>query len=284
LVRKNKKYSNRIIIQGNLMKIAYPKAVFLLALVTFSISLSANDDADALALKLQNPVASLISVPIQNNWDFGIGATDAMRYTVNIQPVIPFKLNDDLNLITRTIVPIIHAESPVAGGDSISGMGDIVQSFFLSPAKPTASGIIWGAGPVFLYPSATNNRLGTEKFGLGPTAVLLRQQGPWTYGGLVNHIWSVTGDRQRADVSATFLNPFLSYTTSKQTTYSLSTDSTYDWESHQWLVPVQAGVSQLVMLGKQPVQFSGSARYYAEAPKGGPDWGLRFSVTLLFPK
>ncbi|MEQ1739875.1 MAG: hypothetical protein ABL884_08210 [Methyloglobulus sp.] len=266
------------------MKDTYPKAVFLTALVTFSIPASANDDADALALKLQNPVANLISVPIQNNWDFGIGPADTMRYTVNIQPVIPFKLNDELNLITRTIVPIIHAESPVTGGSSISGMGDIVQSFFLSPAKPTASGIIWGAGPVFLYPSATDDRLGTEKFGLGPTAVLLRQQGPWTYGGLANHIWSVTGNQQRADISATFLNPFLSYTTSKQTTYSLSTDSTYDWESNQWLVPVQAGVSQLMLFGTQPVQFSGSARYYAEAPKGGPDWGLRFSVTLLFPK
>jgi hypothetical protein len=266
------------------MKNAYLKAVFLMALAAFSAPTSANDNADALAQKLQNPVASLISVPIQNNWDFGIGATDAMRYTVNVQPVIPFKLNDDINLITRTIVPIIHAESPVAGGDSISGMGDIVQSFFLSPAKPTTSGIIWGAGPVFLYPSATDDRLGTEKFGLGPTAVLLRQQGPWTYGGLVNHIWSVTGNKQRSDVSGTFLNPFLSYTTSKQTTYSLSTESTYDWERNQWLVPMQAGVSQLVMFGTQPVQFSGSARYYAEVPKGGSEWGLRFSVTLLFPK
>jgi len=125
-----------------------------------------------------------------------------MHYTADIQPVIPFKLNDDINLITRTIVPIIHAESPVPGGSSISGMGDIVQSFFLSPAKPTASGIIWGAGPVYLYPSATDDQLGTEKFGLGPTAVLLRQQGTWTYGGLVNHIWSVTGNKQRPDVSA----------------------------------------------------------------------------------
>jgi hypothetical protein len=199
------------------MKNAYPKAVFLMALVAFSVPTSANDNADALAQKLQNPVASLISVPIQNNWDFGIGSADAMRYTVNVQPVIPFKLNDDINLITRTIVPIIHAESPVVGGGNISGVGDIVQSFFLSPAKPTASGIIWGAGPVFLYPSATDDRLGTEKFGLGPTAVLLRQQGPWTYGGLANHIWSVTGNKQRTDVSATFLNPFLSYTTNKQT-------------------------------------------------------------------
>lgn len=211
--------------------------------VIFTSSLPAKEDDDSLAQKLQNPVASLISVPIQNNWDFGIGPADAMRYTANIQPVIPFKLNEDLNLITRTIVPIIHAESPVAGGSSISGIGDIVQSFFLSPAKPTASGIIWGAGPVFLYPSATDDRLGTEKFGLGPTAVALRQQGSWTYGGLVNHIWSVTGNQQRPDVSATLLNPFLSYITSQQTTYSLSSESTYDWENTQWIVPIQAGVS-----------------------------------------
>jgi len=197
------------------MKNSYSSAVFLMVLIICSIPAVATENEDSLAQKLQNPVANLISVPIQNNWDFGIGSANAMRYTANVQPVIPFKLNDDLNLITRTIVPIIHAESPVAGGSSISGMGDIVQSFFLSPAKPTASGIIWGAGPVFLYPSASDNRLGTEKFGLGPTAVLLRQQGPWTYGGLVNHIWSVTGNKQRSDVSATFLNPFLSYTTSK---------------------------------------------------------------------
>jgi hypothetical protein len=200
--------------------------------VIFTSSLPAKEDDDSLAQKLQNPVASLISVPIQNNWDFGIGPADAMRYTANIQPVIPFKLNEDLNLITRTIVPIIHAESPVAGGSSISGIGDIVQSFFLSPAKPTASGIIWGAGPVFLYPSATDDRLGTEKFGLGPTAV-----------ALVNHIWSVTGNQQRPDVSATLLNPFLSYITSQQTTYSLSSEGTYDWENTQWIVPIQAGVS-----------------------------------------
>jgi len=195
------------------MKNSYSSAVFLMVLIICSIPAVAAENEDSLAQKLQNPVANLISVPIQNNWDFGIGSANAMRYTANVQPVIPFKLNDDLNLITRTIVPIIHAESPVAGGSSISGMGDIVQSFFLSPAKPTASGIIWGAGPVFLYPSASDNRLGTEKFGLGPTAVLLRQQGPWTYGGLVNHIWSVTGNKQRSDVSATFLNPFLSFPT-----------------------------------------------------------------------
>jgi hypothetical protein len=143
------------------MSNTYALALLATILFLYFTTASAQDDADELAQKLQNPVANLISVPIQNNWDFGIGTADAIRYTVNVRPVIPFNLNDDLNLITRTIVPI-HAESPVSGGSSISGMGDIVQSFFLSPAKPTTSGIIWGAGPVFLYPSATDDRLGTK--------------------------------------------------------------------------------------------------------------------------
>src|SRR6266545_5506577 len=147
---------------------------------------SAQDEGE-LAKKLQNPVASLISVPIQNNWDFGIGSTNAMRYTANIQPVIPFSLNTKWNLITRTIAPVIYAEAPVKGGKGQSGLGDIVQSFFFSPAEPV-DGWILGGGPVFLYPSATENELGGEKWGAGPTTVVLRQQSGWTYGVLANHL------------------------------------------------------------------------------------------------
>jgi len=240
-------------------------------------------NAAELAKKLQNPVASLISVPLQNNWDFGIGPADALRYYVNIQPVIPFSLTQDWNLITRTIVPIIYAESPVPGGDNQAGLGDILQSFFFSPKEPTRGGWIWGAGPVFLYPSATDDALGAEKFGLGPTVVLLKQQSGWTYGMLANHIWSVTGDSDRADVSATFLQPFLSYTTKTFTTFILNTETTYDWENEQGTVPLNWMVQQLVKIGKQPVAFQLGARYYAEKPAGGPDWGLRFAITLLFP-
>ena len=234
--------------------------------------------------KLQNPVADLISVPVQNNWDFGIGPEDAMRFTANIQPVIPFSLTKDWNLITRTIVPVIYAESPLAGGDDNAGLGDITQSFFFSPKEPTSRGWIWGVGPVFLYPSATDNALGSEKFGLGPTVVLLKQQSGWTSGLLANHIWSVAGDNDRADVSSTFLQPFVSYTTKTFTTIGLNTESTYDWEDSQWTVPLNLFVSQLLKLGKLPIQFQLGGRYYAEKPDGGPDWGLRFTVTLLFPK
>lgn len=240
-------------------------------------------DAGDLAMKLQNPVASLISVPIQNNWDFGIGSTDAMRYLVNVQPVIPFSISDDWNLITRTIVPISHAESPVPGGSDVSGLGDIVQSFFFSPKAPVR-GWIMGGGPVLLYPSASDDGLGAQKWAAGPTAVLLKQVSGWTYGALANHLWLFAGTESRQEVNATFLQPFMSYTTKTYTTFGVNTESTYDWRNSQWSVPINVTVGQLLKLGKQPVQFQLGARYYPEKPQGGADWGLRFAVTLLFPK
>jgi hypothetical protein len=242
----------------------------------------AGDTEAELAQKLQNPVANLISVPIQNNWDFGIGPADAMRYTVNIQPVIPFSLTHELNLITRTIAPVIYAESPVEGGDSAYGLGDILQSFFLSPKEPVY-GTILGAGPVFNYPSATDNALGTQKWGAGPTVVVLRQEAGWTYGALANHVWSFAGSSHRSDVSSSFLQPFLTYTTHTHTTFGINTESTYDWEADQWTIPLNLFAAQLLKLGRLPIQFTGGGRYYADAPRGGPDWGLRFVVTLLFP-
>lgn len=244
----------------------------------------AADDAAELAKKLSNPVAALISVPLQNNFEFGGGPNDdGFRYTLNVQPVVPFALNEKWNLLVRTIVPFIHQEDMI-GNSSQTGLGDITQSFFSSPKKPGPGDWLWGAGPVLLYPTATDDLLGTEKFGLGPTVVLVKQKDPWTYGALVNHIWSVAGEGGRQDVSSTFLQPFLAYQTKSHTTLTLNTESTYDWESGQWTVPVIAQVSQLVKLGKQPVSFSLAAKYYAEAPSGAPEWGIRFGVTFLFPK
>jgi hypothetical protein len=243
---------------------------------------SQKEQSAELAKKLQNPVANLISAPIQNNWDFGIGPANAMRYTANIQPVIPFSLGEDWNLITRTIVPVIYAESPVKGGRDAWGLGDVLQSFFLSPKQPVG-GWILGAGPVLLYPTATDSVLGAGKWGAGPTAVLLRQQSGWTYGALVNHVWSYEGWGD-ANVNSTFLQPFASYTTKTFTTFGLNTESTYNWSQHQWSVPLNLTISQLLKIGKQPIQFTVGGRYYAEGPEGGPDWGLRFVVTFLFPK
>ncbi len=243
------------------------------------------DDAESLAKKLSNPIASLISVPFQANVDFGIGPEDdGTKFTLNIQPVIPISITPNANLILRTILPITYQDDLRGDGESDFGLGDVVQSFFFSPSKAGPSGIIWGAGPVFLYPTATSRFTGGDKWGVGPTIVVLKQSGQFTVGALANHIWSVAGSDDRPDVSATFIQPFVSYTTKKATTYSLNTESTYDWKAEQWVVPINVSVSQLVKVGKQPVSFGIGGRYYVAKPDGGPNWGLRFVTTLLFPK
>jgi hypothetical protein len=245
---------------------------------------SPDNEAAELAKKLSNPVAALISVPFQNNFEFGGGPNDdGFRYLLNFQPVIPISLNTNWNVISRTILPFIEQHDLVNTG-SQSGLGDTTQSLFFSPKNPTRSGWIWGAGPVLLIPTATDDLLGTEKLGIGPTGVFLKQEHGWTYGALVNQIWSVAGNENRADVSSMFLQPFLSYTTPRQTTFTLNTESSYDWENDQWTVPINLMVAQLVKVGKMPVQFQIGAKYYAEGPDSAPDWGIRFSVFLLFPK
>jgi hypothetical protein len=252
----------------------------LIALALITIPLSAQETD--LAQKLANPIADLISVPIQSNFDYGVGPGDGTIWRTNIQPVIPFSISEDWNLISRTILPVIDQEGIAPAGDALdaSGLGDIVQSFFFSPK---ASSPIWGVGPVLLIPCATDDLLGAEKWGMGPTAVVLKQDGPWTYGALANHLWDFAGDDNRDPVNATFLQPFVSYITPTKTTFSLNTETTYDWKKDQWIVPVNFVVSQLFTIGDQPVQAFVGARYYIETPTGGPEWGLRFGMTFLFP-
>jgi len=253
----------------------------------------AQNSAADLAKELSNPVAALISVPFQNNVDFGGGFDDdGFRYTLNFQPVVPITLNENWNLISRTIFPLVYQKdilppevtpTDVDPNDDQFGLGDTVQSFFLSPAS---SDPIWGVGPVFLVPTATREALGTEQFGVGPTAVVLKQTGPWTYGMLANHIWSVAGDDDRADVSTTFLQPFLSYTTPDAWTFTLQTEATRNWEANEdeWTVPIGAFVSKVIDVGGQKMSLQGGPRWYAEGPETAPDWGLRFNVTFLFPR
>jgi len=246
---------------------------------------SGDDSAADIAQKLSNPVSSLISVPLQNNFDFGGGPRDeGFQYRLNVQPVVPFGPAENWNLITRTIVPFITQEKRTGIASSETGLGDTTLSMFLSPKKPGPGGLIWGVGPEFYFPTATDDVLGAEKWGVGPTALGLFQKHGWTYGILANHIWSVAGEDSRQDISSTFLQPFLSYQTKTHTTLGLNTESTYDWENEQWTVPLNLFVSQLVKMGKLPVSLQLGGRYYADKPSGGPDWGLRFTMTFAFPK
>src|SRR5688572_19920508 len=178
--------SRRVLKMRSLARVLWPA----LAVSAFASGSPASaQDAD-LAKQLSNPIASLISVPFQFNYDSGFGPNDGDRVTLNIQPVIPISLNEDWNMISRTIVPVIWQEDIAGPSGDQFGLGDTVQSLFFSPKAPGPGGIIWGVGPVFLLPTGTDPLLGGEKWGAGPTGVVLKQSGPWTYGMLANHIWS----------------------------------------------------------------------------------------------
>lgn len=240
-------------------------------------------DEGELAKQLSNPVAALISVPFQANMDYGIGSAHGDKFTLNIQPVVPISLDKDWNLIIRTILPVVSQHNVSGNSGTQSGLGDTTQSFFLSPQAPAFGHLIWGVGPALYYPTATDSMLGAGKFGMGPTAVALVQEHGWTAGILANQIWSVAGPSDRQNINATFLQPFVAYTTKTYTTFTVDTESTYDWERNQWTVPINFMVSQIFKIGGQPMSVQLGGRYTAEGPTGHSDWGFRVNFTLLFP-
>lgn len=239
-------------------------------------------DADALAQKLSNPISDLISVPFQFNYDQNLGAAgNGYRWTTNVQPVVPISLNENWNLISRTIVPLVR-QNNVAGATSQGGVGDVFQSLFLSPKEPTRGGLIWGVGAAFLLPTATDPVLGADTFAAGPTAVGLWQKGPWTYGALVNHIWDIDGP---ADISNTFLQPFLAYGFGKGWTLTMQAEATRDWVRKTNSVPVALITSKVINLYGQPISIAGGVRYYAQSAPGGPSgMGARIAITWMYPK
>ena len=251
-----------------------------------SAELSGEADEAEMAKKLANPLAAMISLPMQLNYDQDFGVDDTgNRFLMNVQPVVPISISENWNLISRTILPVITQDELAAGTGRQTGLGDTSESLWFSPVKPTDKGLIWGIGPVILIPTATDDLLGGGKWGIGPTIVGLRQNGPWTIGGLANHIWSVAGSGSRNDISSTFIQPFINYSTQTAVTYALNTETSYDWKSDQWSIPVNLMVSKLVRFDKQMVSFQGGIRYWVKSIDSGPEGiGLRFAVTLLFPK
>jgi hypothetical protein len=260
------------------------KTLYACALAVFAAALPTTSRAqdDDIQKQLSNPIASLTTVPFQLNYDTNIGpAHDGSRFTLNFQPVIPIKLSDQMTLVVRTIVPLVKQDDIFPGAGSQFGLGDALQSFFFVP--PSRNGFTWGVGPAIQYKTGTDQLLSTEKWGAGPTLVALQQTGPWTVGVLTNHIWSFAGDPTRSDVSNTFIQPFIAYGAPGGWTYTVNTQSTYDWIARDWSVPVLFQVSKLTAFGKQPISLAAGLKYWAVSPASGPHgFAGVFSVTFIF--
>lgn len=238
-----------------------------------------------IAKQAQNPIASLISVPFENDFNPHTGVNKEDSYVMEMKPVIPIRLSSDWTLITRTIIPVIQVPDLAPGVSGTTGLGDIQESLFLSPAK--AGPVIWGAGPVISFPSATENILGTKKLSLGPTIVVLRIQGHWLFGSLVQNLFSVAGPSARPDVNQMLLQPFVNYNLPHKWYLTSSPIITADWEvrsSERWVVPVGGGVGKIVHFGKLPVNAYTQVFRNVQRPDGTSSWSLRFQMQFLFPK
>ncbi len=266
-------------------------AVLNVAMLIAMSSAAYAQQGDDLRQAAQNPVADLISVPFQNNTNFNVGTLDNTQNVLNIQPVVPFSLNQDWNLITRTIMPVIY-QPPFFEGDSTDfGLGDLTPAFFLSPKKPVpikpGVGLVWGAGPVFALPTATDPRLGSDKWSAGPTFVALLLTKKVVTGFLINNLWSFAGDGDRPDVNAMTLQPFFNYNLPKGWYLTTSPIITANWEAdsgNRWTIPIGGGIGRVFKIGSQPIDAQINYYYNIERPDlTGGDSQLRAQWTFLFP-
>jgi hypothetical protein len=268
--------------KNNLISLLF---TFVFAFV-FGANTYAEQTAEELAKKTQNPVADLISVPFQNNLNFGMGPHNRAQNILNIQPVVPFNLTDNINLITRTIVPIIRQPDLTRdSGNTTNGLGDMNISLFFSP---TNSGqVIWGLGPILQFPTATDEVLGTRKWAAGPSAVALTMMGPWVVGAVGSQLWSYAGNNDRDKVSAFVFQYFINYNLKDGLYLTSSPIITANWEAtsgNKWVIPFGGGAGKLFKIGKQPINTQLQAFYNVEQTTFGPDWTLRAQVQFLFPR
>lgn len=241
-------------------------------------------DDDALAKEAQNPVANLISLPLQNNTNFDIGPHDRTQNVLNIQPVIPFELAG-WNLITRTIAPVIYQPDVWSSSGGTWGLGDINATLFLSPQ--TESDFIWGAGPVFSFPTASDDVLGSGKWGIGPSGIVVYTPGKWVLGVLANNVWGSEGDADRENMNKGLLQYFVNYNLPDHWYLTSAPIITADWNREpddRWIVPFGGGIGKLIRIGKQPINMTLQAYYNAVHPDAGPRWSMRLQVQFLFPK
>lgn len=283
-----KNHTGAALVRCLAFKMAY--AVALTAMIILCVAVlptQAQEDSSQIAKEAQNPIANVISVPIENDFNPQTGTDKDDSYVMEMKPVVPIHLSSDWILITRTIIPVIQVPDLAPGVSGTTGLGDVQESLFLSPTKAGPGGIIWGVGPAISFPTATQSILGTKKLSVGPNVVALKIQGHWLFGALAQNLWSVEGPSARPNVNQMLLQPFVNYNLRHGWYLTSSPIITANWEANpdqRWTVPVGGGVGRIIHLGKQPMnlytQFFGNAK----RPDGTTSWSVRFDMQFLFPK
>ncbi|MGA8575709.1 MAG: hypothetical protein WB609_08520 [Candidatus Cybelea sp.] len=240
----------------------------------------------------QNPVGNIAIFPFQNNFNYGVGPYSRFQYILNFQPVVPFMLSKNMTLIARTIIPSINQPSfappPVCaspyGCPSTFGLGDIQEQLFFAPkTKPGA--LIWGAGPIIQFPSASPGTLGGGKWAVGPNLVGLIMPGHIVTGLLVSQLWSVAGQVNRPNISAALFQAFFNYNLKNGWAISTSPILTANWTATQnkWAVPLGGGVARTFKLENQLMQLSIQYYTYVARPVTSPQTNLKITWSLLYP-
>lgn len=246
-----------------------------------AIAQEAGDRKQELAQTAANPIADLISLPLQFNDDKGLGPFDRSFPVLNVQPVVPFAGG---KIITRTIFPFVWIPDVTEeSGRLSSGLSDVVLTAFYVPGT---GNVMWGVGPVAEFPSGGSER-GAEKWSAGLSGVALTQTGDWTLGALANNVWSFAGDSDRDDVNKGLLQYFIVYQLGNGWYVNSAPIITVDWKAadgQKWKVPFGAGAGKLLLLGKLPLNVQVGAYGYVVKPDAGPDWQLRLQAQFLFPK
>lgn len=264
------------------------RAFLIVALATLPlVPARAELTSEELAKLSQNPIGNLISVPFQSNTYLNVGKVNKTEEVLNIEPVIPIELNKDWNIITRTILPVIWQPALYPGDSSVIGVGETQFSAFLSPAEPKG-GLIWGVGPIAQIPTTSDSRLGSYRWGLGPTFVALHldKGDPWVYGALINNVWSV-GSGAGGSYNNFLIQPFVNYNLPGGSYINSSPIITANWKAesgNQWTVPLGIGVGHIFHVGKLPVNVLVGAYYNVARADYAPNWNIQAQAKLMFPK
>ena len=235
-------------------------------------------NAQQLADKLSNPVSNIISVPFQNNTVWGIGPYNGVQNILNFQPVIPVTISKGLTLISRIVTPIVAQFNVTGIGQSQNALGDIQYSMFFAPK----SKLIWGIGPIFNIPTATNVYTGSGKFSIGPTGVIVYKKTGLTFGVLVNQFWSVGGDPDRGNQTQAYLQPFFSHSWKSGGGISLTGEITQNWKVKRTQSYINIMFQGITRMGKLPVQLVVGPRIPITAlPELKGYFGIRGSLVLV---